>query len=89
VALVTATKTAPVESEAGLNITRVVKVMMALNGMDQQTLAAHIGKDATSITKIFRGQRRWAIDDLVKMAEVFDCPPGLFFEPVDQLVRNR
>gem|GEM_PF-5178985 len=73
----------------GENISKIVRVLMALHEMDQDALGRALGCDASVVSKTLRGKRRWSLDDIVKLAEVFDRPISYFFEPADTLVRNR
>lgn len=72
---------------AGLQerVTRNVKVLMALRGIsDQKTLAARLGWGADRVSTSFSGRRRWALDDLVELAAVFDLRPGdLLSDPAE------
>ncbi len=72
---------------AGLQerVTRNVKVLMALRGIsDQKTLAIRLGWGADRVSTSFSGRRRWALDDLVELAAVFDLKPGdLLSEPAE------
>lgn len=74
---------------AAENISTVVRVLMALQGMDQEALGRALGCDASVVSKTLRGKRRWSIDDLERLSQAFDRPISYFFEPADTLVRNR
>lgn len=75
--------------DLGRNVSQIVRILMALRGWDQAELASRIGKSPSSISKLLAGNLRWSLDDLARLADTFDYPVGLFFEPAEQLVRNR
>lgn len=76
-------------ADLNANITKVVQHLMLRDDLEQQDLAAKMGFHKSVITKAVRGQRKWQIDDLSKLAEVFDVPVSLFFEDAATLIRNR
>lgn len=76
------------EASIAANVTRVVKVLMALDGIDQQTLAQEIGVDPPTISRLFKGTRRWKLENIERLAELFNTPPSYFLEPVGSLVRR-
>lgn len=76
-------------ADIGKNVSQIVKILMALRGWDQAALAEQIGKPPSSISKLLAGNLRWSLEDVARLAQVFDRPISLFFEPAESLVRNR
>lgn len=83
-----ATHPEPARGHVADNVTTIVKVLMALDGLDQRDLAAELGIDPAAITRTFKGQRKWQIDEIERLSEVFDTPPASFFQPVEGIVRR-
>jgi hypothetical protein len=75
--------------DLGNNVSRVLRILMAVDGVDQQTVAAEIGMDGPALSRTMKGQRRWQLDEIELLAEVFDVSPAKFLEPADQLVLIR
>jgi transcriptional regulator with XRE-family HTH domain len=72
------------------NITGVTRLLMARrNGMTQSELAEALGVHKTLISRSFRGERSWRIEDLEAMAQLFDVSPALFFDSPETLLRSR
>ena len=58
-------------------VTRNVRILMALRGIsDQKTLAARLGWGADKVSTSFSGRRRWSLDDLQELADVFGLQPS-------------
>ena len=75
--------------ELNHNMTRVVRILMALHGMEQRHLANALGVDRATMSRALNGQRKWTLEDLHTLSETFDRPVSYFFESADTLVRNR
>lgn len=68
-------------------VTRNVRILMALRGIsDQKTLAARLGWGADKVSTSFSGRRRWSLDDLQELADVFGLQPGDVVAEPTQLV---
>lgn len=68
------------------NVTRTVRMLMALRGIDQRDLAKAIELDPTSVSRNFSGYRKWALEEVERLGKVLDCDPGFFFRPADELL---
>lgn len=68
------------------NVSRVIKILMALRDVDQQTLAAETGMLQSSLSNRFSGTRRWQLEDLAVLSEYFDVPASTFVQSADELV---
>lgn len=76
--------------DADDNVRRVVKILMARDGMDQNTLAARLGFEQSVASRALQpGGRRWKLADIRRLAEVFDVPIALLFEDPNNLIRSR
>lgn len=83
-----ATHPRPADSgRATHNVTRVVKILMALEGMDQRDLARSLGVATSAVSRSFSGERKWQLDDIERLAEIFDRPQSYFLEPAESIVR--
>jgi transcriptional regulator with XRE-family HTH domain len=72
------------------NITAVTRVLMALEGgMTQTELAQRLDVDKATISKSFKGFRRWQVDDIEGLARVFDVPVATFFDRPEDVLRSR
>ena len=72
------------------NITAVTRVLMALEGgMTQTELAHKMGVDKATISKSFKGFRKWQVDDIEGLATVFDVPVTTFFDRPEDVLRSR
>lgn len=68
-------------------VTRNVRILMALRGIsDQKTLAARLGWGADKVSTSFSGRRRWSLDDLQELADVFGIQPSDVVAEPTQLV---
>lgn len=68
------------------NVTRVLRMLMALREVDQREIAKAINRDPASVSRAFNGERKWSLDELELLGEVFECGPGYFLEPADKLL---
>ena len=66
-------------------ITQIVTVLMADRRMTRRGLAEQIGMHEVTVGQTLNGKRRWSIEDLEAMAEVFDVPVSRFFEDPEVL----
>jgi transcriptional regulator with XRE-family HTH domain len=71
------------------NVTRIVKILMALNGLDQKRFAAAMQMDPATVTRLFKGRREWKLTEIKRLALLFDRPMGYFFEMPEDVVRSR
>lgn len=59
-------------------------MLMARDGLNQQQLAERIGVDQTTVSARLRGVSRWSVEDLRRLAILFQVHPGVFFgDPKD------
>jgi transcriptional regulator with XRE-family HTH domain len=79
----------PTPRNTNQNITRVVRVLMAFDGIGQQQLAARLDWDKATMSRTLNDLRKWTPDDIIQLSEVFERPVGYFFESADSLVRSR
>lgn len=64
-------------SEAQRNITRNVRILMATRDMTtQRDLVNALGWPQAKVTKTLNGDRRWSVEDLYEVAQVFGIPAG-------------
>lgn len=68
-----------------MGISTIVRVLLAARGMTQSDLADQLGLHKTQVGQSLHGKRRWTIEDLEAMAEVFDVPVSRFFEDPEVL----
>lgn len=71
------------------NVTKVVQILMAAEGMRRPALADALGFDSGTMSRVLHGKRRWSLGDIAKLSEIFDRPAGFFLEPAESLIRNR
>jgi hypothetical protein len=68
-------------------VTTNVKVLMAVKRIEaQKDLAAELGWVESKLTKSLRGTRRWSLDDLPELADVFGVQPADLLGDVNHLV---
>lgn len=68
-------------------VSRNVRVLMAVHDMTQQkALAARLGWDAPKLARALNGQRRWALEDLPALADVFGVTPAALLSDTAELV---
>jgi transcriptional regulator with XRE-family HTH domain len=59
-------------------------MLMARDGYTQEQLATRIGIDQVTLSARLRGRRRWSVEDLDRLGEVFHVHPGAFWaDPKD------
>lgn len=72
------------------NITDVTRLLMASRGgMTKSDLARSLGVDKAIVTRSFAGTRPWKMEEVARLAQMFDVSPAMFFEPADSLFRSR
>lgn len=76
-------------SELTENVSRVIKILLARDGLSQTDLAEILGYNASTITRGLNGERKWSADDIQHLAEAFEVSPGVFFEEPGTLVRSK
>lgn len=77
------------DTDRGLQdvVTRNVRVLMAIHEIhQQQELAARLGWPPAQLNKALNGSRRWALDDLPRLARVFGITPGALLSDTADLV---
>jgi len=68
-------------------VTTNVKVLMAVRRIEaQKDLAAKLGWVESKLTKSLRGTRRWSLEDLPELANVFGVQPADLIGDVNNLV---
>lgn len=68
-------------------VTTNVKVLMAVKRIEaQKDLAAQLGWVESKLTKSLRGTRKWSLDDLPELADVFGVQPSDLIGDVTKLV---
>lgn len=74
-------------SDAQRNITRNVRILMAAREMyEQRQLAEALSWPSAKMTKTFKGDRRWSVEDLVEVAGVFGIAPGALLGSSTEIV---
>jgi hypothetical protein len=76
-------------TETGLQgvVSRNVRVLMAVRGIEtQKELAAKVGWIETKLTKSFRGDRKWSLEDLPVLADALGVTPGELLGEVGGLI---
>lgn len=59
----------------GENVSRIVIMLLARDGMQRQEFALAVGWDTGTVSRALNGQqRKWLVDDLEALAQVFDVP---------------
>lgn len=69
-------------------VTATVKVLLALAGENQTTLAGVLGVTPTSVSNRVRGFSRWSVDELDTLARHFDVQVSDLIEPPAFLLRR-
>lgn len=77
------------DNEVDLNVARIVKILLALNGWEQREFAARMQMDPSTVTRLLKGQRAWKLADLRRLGLLFDKPMGYFLEQPEDVVRSR
>jgi len=77
------------EPNVNERVSRAVNIMLARDGMSRHDLAEAMNLDPATITRSMRGQRDWKLEDVARLAAVFDVPMALLLDDPDTLVRNR
>jgi hypothetical protein len=74
-------------SEAQRNITRNVRILMAARDMyEQRQLADALGWPSAKMTKTLKGDRRWSVEDLYEVAQVFGITAGALLGSTAEVV---
>lgn len=76
-------------TETGLQgvVSRNIRVLMAVRGIEtQKDLAASIGWIETKLTKSFRGDRKWSLEDLPGLADALGVTPSELIGEVSGLI---
>lgn len=74
-------------SEMQRTVTRNVRILMATREMhEQRQLADLLGWTSSKMTKTFRGDRKWALDDLSALADALGVTPSALLGDTAQLV---
>lgn len=74
-------------SEAQRNITRNVRILMAARDMyEQRQLADALGWPSAKMTKTLKGDRRWSVEDLYEVAQVFGIAAGVLLGSTTDVV---
>ena len=74
-------------SEAQRNITRNVRILMAARDMyEQRQLADALGWPSAKMTKTLKGDRRWSVEDLYEVAQVFGITAGVLLGSTTDVV---
>ena len=72
-----------------LNVSRVVKILLALRDWDQRDFAAAMQMDPATVTRLMKGQRIWKLTELKRLSLLFEKPMAYFLEEPEALVRSR
>lgn len=61
-------------------------VLLALRGRTQRELAAHLNRDAATISRRMNGRNAvWTADEIHAAAEFFDVPMSAFYADLDMI----
>lgn len=77
------------DTDRGLQdvVSRNIRVLMAVHDIHSQLdLAARMGWDAPKLNKSLNGTRRWALEDLPAIADVFGIRPAALLSDTAELV---
>ena len=77
------------DSDRGLQevVSRNVRVLMAVHGIThQKDLAAQLQWGSDKLTRTLNGSRRWALEDLPAIAEIFGVRPAALLSDTAELV---
>lgn len=55
-------------------------MLMARDGISEGSLAVKLGLSRTSMNDRLRGRSRFTLDELARIAQVFEVEPGVFFK---------
>lgn len=66
-------------------ISGIVRMLLVRRNMRQADLADVLTVDASTMTRILKGERLWKITDLEAMATFFGVSPAVFFLDPDDL----
>jgi len=57
------------------NISRMVRLLMVRDGLEQRELGERMGINQTNVSARLRGQNPWTLKDLVRLGAIFDVHP--------------
>lgn len=65
-------------------ISTLVRMLMARDRLNQTRLGERLGIDQTTVSVKLRGVNRWTVEDVRRLATVFNVHPGIFYgDPKD------
>ena len=70
------------------NVSAVVRMLMALRGLNQTELAEAVHTGQPRISDKLAGRRRWHVEDVAILANYFKVPIGTFFEDADEVFKT-
>lgn len=76
-------------SDRNQDVARVVRMLMALRDFRQPAVAAALGLHQSGVSRALKGKRAWTLDDLDKLAELFEVPVSTFYEEPEVVLRSR
>lgn len=59
-----------------------IKALAARRGDNQVSLGKRLGLSTGAVSQKFRGVRQWAINDVARVAAIYNVTPWSLFEPV-------
>lgn len=68
---------------------RIAKTLLTNQDRQRSELADLLGLDSGGLSRALAGKRKWTIDDIAKMADLFEVSVSLFFEDPESIVRSR
>lgn len=68
-----------------VNVSRIVRSLMAARGLDQQRTAEAIGVQQPALSKRLGGHTPWTVDDIAALADLFDVSEAIFFADAGDL----
>lgn len=71
------------------DVARIVRMLMALRDLRQPAVAEALGLHQSGVSRALKGKRVWTLDDLDKLAELFDVPVSTFYEDPAVVLRSR
>lgn len=68
-----------------INVGRIVRSLMAARSYDQQFVSEAINVKQPALSKRLGGHTPWTLEDIAKLAELFDVSEAIFFADSEDL----
>lgn len=68
------------------NVSDVVNLLLARDRMTRHELAEAVGISGSAVTRSMSGERTWRVDEIPRLAEVFDVPINTLFRKATEML---